>query len=245
MRVTLDKNPLDTAIWSQSRDYRGLDFRDYLTPNFYRAVQSDDRFGLSDFLNLQSNNQVFVINQPNPGRTALFSRSEIREGQQSPEAPIGIYRKDARFSVFYWVGSKQISQQFKLVNLNKLQFEQLAPNEETTIIQDALLRASEYFPSFPRFDDTRRLGSILNDILDVFDYGNVIAVWVPDFIVQEDLSAVTGSSPSLSVLDSVSVQKDRERSFLPFLVSGFGLATGSPLLIGSGFVLRYLESVRK
>ena len=131
------------------------------------------------------------------------------------------------------------------MNLNKLQFEQLAPNEETTIIQDALLRASEYFPSFPRFDDTRRLGSILNDILDVFDYGNVIAVWVPDFIVQEDLSAVTGSSPSLSVLDSVSVQKDRERSFLPFLVSGFGLATGSPLLIGSGFVLRYLESVRK
>ena len=135
--------------------------------------------------------------------------------------------------------------------LNDLQFEQLADGQEPTLIQDFLLWLSEQLPNVSdmfRFDDTSSLGSILNSVLDRFDYGNAIAFWIPNFIVTEDLTAVTGSSPSIGLLDSVGgVQslEDKERSFLPFLVSGFGLATGSPLLIGSGFVLRYLESVRR
>ena len=145
----------------------------------------------------------------------------------------------------------QVSQNYKLVLLNDLQFEQLADGQEPTLIQDFLLRLGEQLPNISdvfRFDDTSSLGSILNSVLDRFDYGNAIAFWVPNFVVTEDLTAVTGSAPSIGLLDSIGgiqTQQDNERSFLPFLVSGFGLATGNPLLIGSGFVLRYLESVRR
>ncbi len=250
MQVELDKNPLFSRVrWNQSRDYKGLDFRAYLTPNFYRSIQSGERFGLRDYLDLETNNQVFVINTPNPNSTGLFTRREIKEGQVSPEFPKGIYRRDAKASVFYWVGSKQVSQNYKLVLLNDLQLEQLTDGQELTIVQDLTLWLSQQLPNLSnmfRFDDTSSLGSILNSILDRFDYGNAIAFWVPNFVVTEDLTAVTGSTPSMGLIDSIGgIQTDKERSFLPFLVSGLGLATGSPVLIGSGFVLRYLESVRR
>lgn len=240
--------PVFLRRWQDSRDYKGRDFRSYINPNFYERIAEDGRFTLREYLDLESNNQLVVLNTPLPTSTGLFSRSELLNGQVSPDIPKGIYQADTTASVFYWVGQKQVSQSFRIVKLNDLSFEQLAPDVETSIFQDLLIWASGMFPDMPRFDDTGRFGRFLNMVLDRLDYGEAIGVWVPSFQVTEDISAVTGSAPSLGLLDSiggVQTEEDKVRSFLPFLVSGFGLATGSPVLIGSGFVLRYLESVRK
>ena len=235
--------------WSRSRDYAGRDFRAYINPNFYQRIGKDERFTLRDYLSLESNNQFLVLNDPFPTSAGTdFTPQQIFGGQVSPEIPQGVYQKDTVASVFYWFDGKQIAQSYRLVSFNNLQFEELFPEIEKTITQEILEWAFEFVPQMPEFNEERRLGQILNSILDRIDYGNVIGVWIPSFRVIEDISAVTGSAPSQGLLGSIGgIQSEEEkvRSFLPFLVSGLGLATGSPVLIGSGFVLRYLESVRK
>ena len=47
--------------WVDSRDYRGSDFRQYITPDFYEQMRGTDT---SEYLSLMANNKVFALNSP-------------------------------------------------------------------------------------------------------------------------------------------------------------------------------------
>jgi hypothetical protein len=67
-------------------------------------------------------------------------------------------------------------------------------------------------------------------------------VWVEGATVAQPIDIVTADTTKTQSKTTDIVKKQTSSSLLPWLVSGVGLATGQPIFIGAGLLLRFLES---
>jgi hypothetical protein len=81
-----------TPEFSQSRDYKGDNFLDYIQPSFYGG--GVPRWtGLLVLNQLRANNELVALNEPDLGEIFIPERPQLRGSRVSPQIPNGVYKK--------------------------------------------------------------------------------------------------------------------------------------------------------
>ena len=246
-----------------SRDYRGDDFREYLTPKSYRPFSDYTGFGKTDELIDQG--RLIAINQPYPlTKYGRFSQRQVKANQVSPN-PIqfGTYTENTTMLVYYWLDREQLATVYTIVPFKNINVDQLSDEETRTIYQSVVLwitenlgRAAARQAEQGESDNKGRLSKII-DWFKSRHIGNAIGVWVQSSRAVESLEDVTGVS--FDTMDSSNGLPLRNRGKadgvkgepqtgtvnpLPFIISGLGILTGSPVVFGAGLLVSYLERTK-
>lgn len=227
------------VTWRQSRDFKGLDFRNYIEPSFYQPLKNQYRF--RDYLDMVANRTCVAVNLPYPRQIFDTAPSTLKDGQVSPIIEKGVYKKYTTAKVYYWVDGYQFTQLYKLMPINEVTVEMLTDKERLTVIQNVALWlgdiASRFIPNSNE-DSQTRFETFFNWIRDNLNYAQAIAIWVPSGgSLRQQLSAVTGQ-PSETSAAPIQGSKAGNASALPLLLAGFGLVTGNLWLSGIGLLLR-------
>lgn len=248
------------VTFKDSRDYKGLDFKAYLTPNSYQPLSAFTGFGKYD--DIIDQGRLVAINQPYPMSYNGYTQDQVKSSQVSP-SPInfGTYTENTRINMYYWLGLEQLSTSFVLIPFRDVQIDQLSDKESRTLLQNILVWIAENISNriAERLQresekETSNQGK-WQKIIDWFKSnraGNAVGVWIQSGRAIEPLSVVTGVQfennsnglPNRNGLPNKRtppnpVEKTKTNP-LPYIVSGLGLAMGSPSLIGAGLLLRYL-----
>jgi hypothetical protein len=247
--------------FEDSRDYRGEGFREYLQPNTYEPITNfSGRGGIDELIN---ENRLIALNIPYPLTTyASFSQQQIKDSQVSPN-PIqfGTYTEETTILVYYWIDREQLATVYRIVPFITIDPDQLSDQETRTLLQDVLIWISETLGKAAAQaaqqgggDDKQRLKRII-DWLKSRRIGKTIGLWIQSGRVVETLEDVTGVSFDRETNrpfgnrgkgDGVrgvpkSESKSESVNPLPYLISGLGIATGSPVVFGVGLLVSYLE----
>ena len=227
------------VTWRQSRDFKGLDFRNYIEPSFYQPLQN--RYSFRDYLDMVANRTCVAVNLPYPRQIFDTLPSTLKNGQVSPVIEKGIYKRYTTAKVYYWADGFQFTQVYKLIPINEITVEMLTSDEQLTVMQELSLWLSDFLQRF-RFNESEdrqtRFESLFNWIRDNLNYAQAIAIWVPTGgSLRQQLSAVTGQ-PSGTSAAPFQGSKAGNASALPLLLTGFGLVTGNLWLSGIGLLLR-------
>jgi hypothetical protein len=83
----------------------------------------------------------------------------------------------------------------------------------------------------------QRLQLLKNEIDGVDIYG----VWVEGATVSQPIDIVTADTTKTQS-KTTDIVKQQQNSLLPWIVSGLGVVSGQPIIIGAGLLLRFLES---
>ncbi len=238
----------DGLSFSDSRDYKGSDFKAYIDPSFYRGEVPNWQ-GLLTRDQLRTNGELIALNEPDSTEVLDPNRTQLLGFRVSPQIPNGVYKRGTQALVYYWKDGFQYSVSYTLVSLDRINPETLSTQVTESIYSNILQQSSDIlkskFARFVTFGISGQIAPFIDTLQQEVDELDIFAVWVRGGTAIQPIEVVTSKPSGTSVLDDIDVNAENVRSFLPFLVSGFGLATGNPLLIGGGFVLRYLESVKK
>jgi len=244
--------------FKDSRDFRGDDFREYLTPNNYAPITDfSGRRGIDDLIDQQ---RLIAINTPYPlTRYGRYTQQQIKSNQVSP-SPIqfGTYAEESTILVYYWLDREQLATVYRIVPFKNINPDQLSNEESRTLLQDVLIWISDTLGRRAAQqaeqgggDEKRRLSRII-EWLKSRRIGNVAGVWIQSGRAVESLEDVTGVSfdrqtnrPLGNRGKGDGLQGEQQETNrvnpLPYLISGLGIFTGSPLVFASGLLVSFLE----
>jgi len=220
--------------WVDSRDYRGPDFRQYITPDFYEQMRGTST---SEYLSLMANNKVFALNTPQNKGVFNYTADEIQALQVSPEIPAGIYDKNVRAIVYYMDDEYQYATSFRVVVLSELNIAMFT--DDPTLYQRFTIWVANNAPTVPTLQSgNENLDSLIANVQDAFDYPNQVGLWVQSANIREPIEVVTGRPyDGASVFESLTNDKKQSKNMnlLPLVLIGGGLLAGSvPLALAGG-----------
>ncbi len=241
--------------FSDSRDYKGENFLDYIDPSFYGGGLPTWT-GLLVRNQLRTNNELIAFNEPELQEVLIPDRPQLRGSRVSPQIPNGVYKRNTRALVYYWKDGIQYSVEYYLRPLDSLD----PATVEEQVVQGLFGALLEWtgntyrseFANFVTFGISGRLANVIDMLQNEVELADIAGVWVRGATVMQPIELVTNRAGTAeSLLDSLGIDPAtgepyrKKASIIPILVSGVGLATQNPLLIGGGFVLRYIEGLRK
>lgn len=235
--------------WSKSRDNRGDDFLSYLSPAFYGGGIPNWQ-GLLIRNQLRLNNELIAFNEPELQETGFGTdRPQLLGSRVSPQIPTGIYKNNTRALVYYWRDGFQYSVEYYLRPLDSLSPESISNQVVESIGSSILEGYSDTLNS--RFARLVSLGSsqLLAQFVDLLqqeiEEADIFGVWVRGATVISPIDSVSRQpgDASRSALDGVDLDSKKVNP-LPYLISGLGIATGSPIVFGVGLLVSFLERAK-
>jgi len=230
--------------FSDSRGYKGDDFLSYLDPSFYGGSIPNWQ-GLLVRNQLRANGELVALNEPELQETGFGSeRPQLMNSRVSPQIPNGIYKNGTRALVYYWKDDLQYSVEYFLRPLDSLNPETISNQIVEQIGAAILQETSQTLNS--RFARLVTLGSssLLADFVDLLqqeiEEADIFGVWVRGATVIQPIDVVTSKPSGKSVLDDIDLDTKKINP-LPYLISGLGIATGSPIVFGVGLLVSFLE----
>lgn len=238
-----------------SRDYKGDSFQNYLTPNTYQPLRDVSGFGRWD--DMIDENRLIAINQPTAMGLGNYNQSQVNNARVSPiPEPIKTtFIQGTEIQVFYWLGDNQIGNSFTIIPFKDVEIDQLSDEDSRTLLQKLLIWVSENISGVlaERLQESAdeetgnkpRLQRLIT-FMKRYSFGSALGVWVTGARVSEPIDVVTGTFENGLPLSgrgkTDGVQSSKTVNPLPYIVSGLGVVTGSPTIIASGLLLRFLES---
>lgn len=232
--------------WEDSRDNKGKDFLSYLEPSFYGGPIPNWQ-GLLIRNQLRTNRELIAFNEPELQETGFGTdRPQLLGSRVSPQVPPGIYKSGTRANVFYWKDGFQYSVVYELVPLDSLAPETISNQVVQSIGSSILEGYSDALNS--RFARLISLGSsqLLAQLVDLLqqeiEEADIFGVWVRRGTAKQPIDVVVSKagSDSKGALEGMELNTKKVNP-LPYLISGLGIATGSPLVFGAGLLVNYLE----
>ena len=241
--------------FSDSKDYKGDSFQDYLNPNTYQPLRDVSGFGRWD--DMINENRLIAINQPTAMGLGNYNQTQVNNARVSPiPEPIKTtFIQGTELQVYYWLGDNQIGNSFTIIPFSDVDIDQLSDEDSRTLLQRVLIWVSENISGVlaDRLQESAdeetgnkpRLQRLVR-FIKRYSFGSALGVWVTGARVTEPIDVVTGTLNT----DTGLPFGDKKDGFkaggtvnpLPFLISGLGLVTGSPTVFGVGLFVRYLES---
>ena len=252
----LDRPITKQLTFKDSRDYRSDDFLDYIDPKFYGG-DIPRWTGLLVSNQLRLNNELIALNEPDMGEVLQPDRPQLRGFRVSPQIPNGVYKNNTRALVYYWVDGNQYSVEYYLRSLDSVDPATVEEQVLDGLFSSLLGYTGDLYRSqlanFVTFGISGKVARVIDMLQNEIDDADVFGIWVRGATVVQPISVVTSTTrtPDKGLLESLGLDPEtlepleKKTSILPILVSGIGIATQQPLLIGGGFVLRYLEGLRK
>ena len=240
-----------------SRDYKGENFRAYLRPDTYEPRQSVFGFATwSDWIDQGRLTPVMLpFSRAVSGTLTKSGRNitgpDITDAVVSPLPPTeGSYLNGTQIMMYYWIDGMQFNTLYTLIPFNDVSLEMLIDEDLLNLRQQILVRGTGWLGR--QVEKLRQEPDDYKFLVDVRSYANTygianaLGVWVQTGRVAEPISVVTGSAvsnrtPGQNVSDKVIAAKINT-DFLGLLVSGVGIFTGNPLLIGGGLVLSFIQN---
>ena len=236
--------------WSDSRDYNGTNFLSYITPSFYRL----DATTITSFLSwdiLRINNELIAFNEPE-----LMTALEIPPGALvSPTMPIGIYKRNAIATLYFWIDGNQITQRYQLQSLSRQSVATLSKQTQTMIFNRFMGGFSDLARRLNILGGLDKLADLTDYLVEQVNAENVFGVWVPVGRLTQNIFTVAGDpNDGESVLegycrlnpnDPICNQESKKSSsisLLPWILTGAGLVTGNLWLAGAGLILKLRNS---
>ena len=154
--------------------------------------------------------------------------------------------------MYYWIDGMQFNTLYTLIPFNDVSLEMLIDEDLLNLRQQILVRGTGWLGR--QVDKLRQEPDDYKFLVDVRSYANTygianaLGVWVQTGRVAEPISVVTGASVSNRTPTGDSANTDSgtaakmNTDFLGLLVSGVGIFTGNPLLIGGGLVLSFIQN---
>lgn len=229
--------------WKDSRDYRGSNFLDYVSPSFYR----EDDTKLETFLKwdtLRANNELIAINEPTLTTALQLAPKKL----VSPDMPVGIYKAGAEAKLYFWIDGKQITARYKLVSFSRGNIETLSEQTGKALLETFLGKYSELAREASIFGIGEKLADVADYLRDQLELDDVFGFWLLVQTVTVDIATVTESNYGKSALETYceqnpndSICKTAKNSKLPIglLLAGAGLITGNLWLSGVALLLRF------
>lgn len=237
--------------------YLGARFQDYLIPNSFEPLTS--LAGLGGYEDAIEEGRLIPCWTPYPKVMGDRPTAAVLEAsRQSPLPTRGTYTFGTVVNVFYWVGASQYRITYQLVPLEDVTAQDIVDYDQLNAFQrlvvETLPRIANLFPD-PTEDteegqDDEEKSRFIQKILQWFqdnDISKALGVWVEvasEVTTIEGISTGFGKSFSRSdrVFAGVDVDAGRPKvDFLGLLVSGVGIFTGNPILIGGGLVLSFIQ----
>tara|TARA_R110000868_G_scaffold373907_4_gene638252 strand:- start:206 stop:895 length:690 start_codon:yes stop_codon:yes gene_type:complete len=178
---------------------------------------------------------------------------DITDAVVSPLPPTeGSYLNGTQIMVYYWIDGMQFNTLYTLIPLNDVSLEMLIDTEKLNLRQQILVRGTEWLgqrlESLKQEPDDYKFLVNVRSYANTYGIANALGVWVQTGRVAEPISIVTGVSvsnrtPTVDSVNTASVTAAKMNTdFLGLLVSGVGIFTGNPLLIGGGLVLSFIQN---
>ncbi len=233
--------------WSKSRDNRGDDFLSYLSPSFYGGSIPNWQ-GLLVRNQLRLNNELIAFNEPELQETGFGTdRPQLLGSRVSPQIPTGIYKSGTRALVYYWRDGFQYSVEYFLRPLDSLAPEtisnQVVESVGASILEGYSDALNSRFARLVSLGSSQLLAQFVDLLQQEIEEADIFGVWVRGATVISPIDAVVSGQPgdaSRSALDGVDLDSKKVNP-LPYLISGLGIATGSPLVFGAGLLVSFLE----
>lgn len=231
--------------FSDSRDFKGNDFLSYLEPSFYGGSIPNWQ-GLLIRNQLRTNGELVALNEPELQELGTDTRPQLRGFRVSPQIPTGIYKRNTRALVYYWRDGMQYSTEYFLRSLDSVSPESISNQVLESIYSQILEEASDILRSKLVRIATLGTSSFVANFIDLLqeevDEADIFGVWVRGATVISPIDSVTSepSDRSRGALDGVDIE-GRKVNPLPYLISGLGIFTGSPLVFGAGLLVSFLE----
>ena len=229
--------------FSNSQGYRGNDFKLYLDPAFYGGPIPNWQ-GLLVRNQLRTNGELIALNEPELQEMGTDTRPQLRGFRVSPQIPTGIYKRNTRANVYYWRDGLQYSTVYYLRSLDSVSPESISNQviesiysaileESTDILRSKLIRIATLGTS-------RFVANFLDLLQQEVDEVDIFGVWVRGATVISPIDSVTSEPSGGSAIDGFNVAGGGVNP-LPYLISGLGIFTGSPLVFASGLLVSFLE----
>jgi len=229
--------------FSNSRDSRGDDFKAYLDPSFYGGSIPNWQ-GLLVRNQLRTNGELIALNEPELQELGTDTRPQLRGFRVSPQIPTGIYKRNTRANVYYWRDGMQYSTVYYLRSLDSVSPESISNQVLESIYSQILEEASDILRSKLIRIATLGTSSFVANFIDLLqqeiDEADIFGVWVRGATVISPIDSVTSEPSGRRALDGVDIE-GRKVNPLPFLISGLGIFTGSPIVFASGLLVSFLE----
>ena len=250
-----------------SRDYKGDNFRAYLRPNTFEPRQSV--FGFSAWEEWIDEGRLTPIMNPFSfgiqggaftGSGRPLSAAVITNSVVSPlPSKEGSYLNGTQMMVYYWIDGMQYNTLYQLTPFSEINLDMLLDRDKLLLRQKILAKITEWLGSLvdafkKESEPEEDLNFLINFRKWATRYGIVeaLGVWVmiarvsePILVVtsaaQNEFNAIYGINNTTSSGTSGTNGK-MNTDFLGLLVSGVGIFTGNPLLIGGGLVLSFLQN---
>jgi hypothetical protein len=246
-----------------SRDYKGDNFRAYLQPDTFEGRQAV--FGRAAWEEWIDEGRLTPIMEPFPfgiegvntqsGRP--LSPAIITNSVVSPlPSKKGSYLDGTQTMVYYWIDGMQYNTLYRLIPFSQVNFDMLLDRDKLLLRQKILVKITEWLGGL--VDKLKKESESETDLnfLIIFRkwatrYGIVeaLGVWVMTARVAEPISVVTSAAQNefnaiYGIDDTTSggTTGKMNTDFLGLLVSGVGIFTGNPLLIGGGLVLSFIQN---
>tara|TARA_R110001632_G_scaffold198539_1_gene320828 strand:+ start:256 stop:1116 length:861 start_codon:yes stop_codon:yes gene_type:complete len=235
--------------WEDSRDFKDFDFLSYITPSFYRM----DATAITSFLSwdiLRINNELIAFNEPE-----LMTALEIPPSALvSPTMPIGIYKRNAIATLYFWIDGNQITQRYQLQSLSRQSVATLSEQTQKAIFNKFMGKFSDLARQFNILGGLDKLADLTDYLVEQVNAENVFGVWVPVGRLTQNIFTVAGDTTGESVLegycrlnpeDPICNQESKKSSgsnLIPWILAGTGLITGNLWLSGVGLLLKLRNS---
>lgn len=228
--------------FSDSQQYRGDDFLSYIEPSFYGGPIPNWQ-GLIVRNRLRANNEIIALNEPELQELGQGNRPQLRGLRVSPQIPTGIYKTNTRALVYYWKDGLQYATEYFLTPLDAVDPNSIANQAIEGILSQILKESSDILKSevarLVSLGTSQYAARLLDMVQTELDDADIFGVWVRRATVISPIDSVTSEPSGGSAIDGLEV-KSRVNP-LPYLISGLGIFTGSPLVFASGLLVSFLE----
>lgn len=249
--------------FKETPSYLGERFQDYMIPNSFEPLVS--LAGLGSFQDAIDEGRLIPCWEPFPKVSGDRPASATLEGnRQSPLPQRGTYTAGTIVNVFYWVGSTQYRITYQLTPLTEVSIQSIIDYDQLNAFQRLIAEVVPRLANlFPTDDDgnasapgageaTTEKERFVSRVIDWFQrnqIGNALGAWI-EVASQETPIAGLGSPTLTGRTDTVFAGMDvtapkAKVDFLGLLVSGVGIFTGNPVLIGGGLVLSFIKGRQK
>jgi len=237
--------------------YLGGRFQDYLIPNSFEPISSLAGFG--GYEDAIDEGRLIPCWTPYPKVSGdRPTAAALEASRQSPLPTRGTYTMGTIVNVFYWVGIKQYRITYQLTPLEDVTAEDIVDYDQLNAFQRLIVetvpRLANLFPDPTDGDsedaeDDEAKGRFVRRILQWFqdnDLEKALGVWIEVASEVTNIEGIStgfkGFTKSDRVFAGVDVEAGRPKvDFLGLLVSGVGIFTGNPILIGGGLVLSFIQ----
>jgi hypothetical protein len=178
-----------------------------------------------------------------------ISGADITDAVVSPLPPSeGSYLNGTQIMIYYWIDGVQLNTLYTLIPFNDVSLEMLIDEDLLNLRQQILVRGTGWLgrqvDKLRQEPDDYKFLVNIRSYANTYGIANALGVWVQTGRVAEPISVVTGATVSNrtsgpNVSDTVAKMNT---DFLGLLVSGVGIFTGNPILIGGGLVLSFIQN---